>query len=394
MAIKGFVKNISRNSGISADIRNRGNELSYKSAALNIKDLFFHEDNDYRDFECDDESIDQLARSIEHEGFTGSITVVHRPGGLNPDLSLSRTDGYVILSGERRVRALRKLCSESSDKAVRFSTVPCSVLTGLSSDPAISHAQEMVILDGCNMLSRGGLKNIGGPEYRIKVVNRYIENLRKAENLSEEEARLRVRAEAGDQADKLLRNDWLIKDHLSAFLYELFTQGKSSTGLSYLFFQTVSRLPEKGMSAVENALTQLSSLYSGDALRDVNRIFARKFLDVLDHLDAEVSADAVAGFCRDIVEPLKAVADEKPAPSDSGDSNAFARVCKKYERFLSRAEKALNDISGGSADFDLNISTLKAMDIGREEGSRVVDRIRGMKERIDLLYEAMLCDEN
>lgn len=158
--------------------------------------IAFHENNDYRELDNDDD-IRQLAEAIKRQGLLDNLVVVQRP---------SRSEGqqgkkYVLLSGERRLRAINLLCSENPDLEPQFATVTCNVLTDdyfkLPSErmknlrengyrnEAIRDIQEMIVIDEANLQRRGG---VGNEKQQRKAAFRYSQNLMIIYGLSQKDA--------------------------------------------------------------------------------------------------------------------------------------------------------------------------------------------------------------
>ena len=106
-----------------------------------------------------DEDIEELARDIERNGLLHNIVVSDQ---------VRNTGKYMILSGERRYRAVKWLYEQRKEN--KYAVILCKVLSGL--DPL----DEMLVLDAANLQTRGGMQD----ERRFrKATMRFIENLQK-----------------------------------------------------------------------------------------------------------------------------------------------------------------------------------------------------------------------
>ena len=111
----------------------------------------------------DDESIRQLADAIERNGLLHNIVVSQREDGT-----------FMLLSGERRVKALRLLQKREQEsdptgqKAHKWDRVQAQTYTGLD------ELSELIILDEANIMVRG----LSGDAKTIQAcISRYLDNL-------------------------------------------------------------------------------------------------------------------------------------------------------------------------------------------------------------------------
>ena len=111
--------------GSAADLTPERQEM------IPVQLIAFHEENDYRNIECGEEDLDRLADAIDKQGFLGSLIVTERPS-RDPEQAGKR---YVLLSGERRLRAVGRLMQRGDDYKTRFASLPCTVKSGFSADP-------------------------------------------------------------------------------------------------------------------------------------------------------------------------------------------------------------------------------------------------------------------
>ncbi len=141
-----------------------------------LKNIKLNEANDYRQLDRE-EDIQTLAEDIERNGLLHNLVVSRR-----------RPGEYVILSGERRYRALTLLHNRRLEKRAagqtadvgRWRRAPCRVLTGLSP------RQERIVLDAANLQTRGGA---GNERLTRLAMERYRDNVKREYGLSETEAR-------------------------------------------------------------------------------------------------------------------------------------------------------------------------------------------------------------
>lgn len=230
MALKGMKKDLRKTmeertagglGGLAvSEGKNAAKEIS-KTLDIDVRLIAFHENNDYRSFECDDASIEQLAAAIDQNGFLGSLVVAERAGGLDLNGNPAVGTQYVLLSGERRLRAVLYLRGLSTDNAIRFATLPCVVKSEFSREKTIRDAQEMVILDEANLQTRGGLMGLGDHQFITRVTNRYIENLMLAYGMSRQEAMKRLNENTNGTNLKTIYRNMQLKSGLIPPLYEI-----------------------------------------------------------------------------------------------------------------------------------------------------------------------------
>ncbi len=135
--------------------------------ALPLAQITLNPQNDYAGADTDDD-IRELADDIVRNGLLHNIVVSDRTreGG-----------GYMILSGERRYKAMSLLYKEKKEN--RYALITAKVLSGLDA------LDEMLVLDAANLQTRGGMQD----EKRFrKATLRFIENLKQKGGVSERDA--------------------------------------------------------------------------------------------------------------------------------------------------------------------------------------------------------------
>ena len=112
-----------------------------KIVKIDISKIDVNPNNDYR-LSDTQEGIMSLAKDIENNGLLHNLVVSKRENGK-----------YIIISGERRFRALSYLFQKEKDNngdVAKYRSVPCRVVEGLT------ERQEMIMLDAANLQARGG----------------------------------------------------------------------------------------------------------------------------------------------------------------------------------------------------------------------------------------------
>ncbi len=188
MATNRYAKKVRRkNEAAETRARNALNDMtSYLSEAgagegdikhIALKKIGLNPANDYRRLDLD-EDIQVLSDDIARNGLLHNLVVSERATGE-----------YLILSGERRYRALNLLLEKEIKKQEegkpdadvgRWRTVPCRVIKGLS------ERQEQIILDAANLQTRGGA---GNERLTRMAMERYRDNIKAEYGLTEAQAR-------------------------------------------------------------------------------------------------------------------------------------------------------------------------------------------------------------
>ncbi len=144
---------------------------------ISLSNIKINPANDYRELDRE-EDIRVLADDIERNGLLHNLVVSKRGPGE-----------YVILSGERRYRALnllmekelKKQAAGDSDADVgKYRQVACKVIKNLTP------RQERIILDAANLQTRGGA---GSEKLTRMAMERYRDNVRDEYGLSDSEAK-------------------------------------------------------------------------------------------------------------------------------------------------------------------------------------------------------------
>ena len=202
--------------------------------------------NPQNDYSADDteEDIRELAGDIERNGLLHNIVVSDR----------TKENGmYLILSGERRYRAVRMLFEEKKEN--RYAVILCKVLAGL--EPL----DEMLVLDAANLQTRGGMQD----ERRFrKATLRFIENLRKKGGVSERDA-IGLATRYTGVSDKLIDKNLSVERNLHPDILSLLDRDLIPKNQAVQY----ARLPEETQQILAENLTHAYESGSA-ALKDAN----------------------------------------------------------------------------------------------------------------------------
>ena len=163
--------------------------------------------NDYRRQDNDD-SIRSLAEDIERQGLLHNLVVSEKvDNGVTT---------YLLISGERRLRAIRLLTEREVEKVKngitgdpgKYATVNCRVVKGLTD------RQEMIMLDAANLQTRGGA---GDEAATRKAMVRYRENVMAEYGLTEGQVR-DIIVDMSPMGLTTVNSNLMIEDNLRAEL--------------------------------------------------------------------------------------------------------------------------------------------------------------------------------
>lgn len=178
-----------------------GSKAEYRY--IRLENLRYNPQNDYalEDTEAD---IRELAQDIQRNGLLHNIVVSRHGEG-----------DYLLLSGERRVRAYHLLQREEPNDA-RWGEIYAQVRKSLQP------LEEEIILDAANLQARGG-GAAGEARYR-KATARFVENLKSYFDISDAEAIALTKEYAG-ASDSTINRNITIEKNLIAPLKALLDKG-------------------------------------------------------------------------------------------------------------------------------------------------------------------------
>lgn len=185
------------------DLLNAKHKIEYESRDISLFNIRTNPDNEiFREID-DDEDIRILADDIKRNGLLHNLVMF-------PSTEEGR-EVYVLLSGERRYRALKLLVEEgdTSWQIVRN----CNIIT-----TELSDNEKKVLLYSANLQVRGGLND---EAVRRKAVSEFIECLQKEPyNMNREDA-LKAIKSVSSVNPKTIDRDARLEDKLRGTLKEL-----------------------------------------------------------------------------------------------------------------------------------------------------------------------------
>lgn len=372
---------INRNAGLApstvmdnADISAHKEESVKTITPISRNLIAFHENNDYRELDSD-ETIEQLADAIERQGLLDNLVVVERKSRdpANADKK------YVLVSGERRLRAINLLAARSPEMATKFATVPCNVKTEEyfrlapdvrdrlhgegRSDAEIRAIQEQILIDEANLQRRGG---VGDERLQRMAAARYSDNVRIIFGISQKEAD-KLTAQISGQNIRTIERSLKIERSLLSRMKELLDDDLISKDEAARF----SALDASDQEAVARALGGLADVQmpvKGNPTPELLR--ARKSIaDALAKRNAKERRAALDEALRETLDKVEALKKAQLPPVRKNTSAKSAR-----DRYAARINSMETKIKGLSSD--RSVSEMAALNRSRApEDASVYDQL-------------------
>lgn len=298
---------------------------------LNIDDIEVNPDNDiYREADTEEEIV-LLANDIKRSGLLHNLVVCPKTGTANR---------YVLLSGERRLRALQYLVEqerrEQEEKNLpkvmsNWQKVQCKVLRNLSD------TEKVVYLDSANLQVRGGFNN---EKVFRKASQRFVENLQKEPfNLSEGEAKKQLK-EISPMNAKTIDKALDIQKYLDEGLRELLDAGFLSRA-ECEYYLRLDETEQKKAADVFEKIKKMNPLLP--ERKKIKKSMTQALTELVTIADIEERDRA---FAKAVQEAEEAVAAAKPAggkiTSTDKDHNFIAGKVPMTTKKLARIAKAKN----------------------------------------------------
>lgn len=194
---------------------------------IRLENIVVNPKNDYAEQDTS-ETISLLADDIERNGLLHNIVVSLREDGT-----------YLLLSGERRVKAYKLLLERTKDN--KYSAIFALVKKGLDA------LGEEIILDAANLQVRG---NFNASETRTRKSSvRFVNNLKRKFSISEEDA-IELTLAISESSEKAIKTNIMIENTFNAGLRELLDTKKISKTIAL----SLSKLSESEQSEIYNIL--------------------------------------------------------------------------------------------------------------------------------------------
>lgn len=286
--------------------RTRG-ELAYEQREIALQDIELNPDNEiFRTMDTADD-IETLAGDIERNGLLHNLVVFPRSEG--------KTTHYVLLSGERRYKALNYLQARGDAK---WNTVKnCRVITS-----PLSENEKKVMLLSANLQVRGGFAN---EMIRRKAVAELVECLQKEPyNLTAAAAKKAIKEATplnGRQIGKDLNIEKNLNPELKAMLDDGFLLRSEAEGFLRL------NAAEQRTAAEKFAALRAVPCGDDDDLERERQFVRKEFADALlvvagisNMSDARAALEAAAATMTTGTEQLQARAEQlQTAPEEQAE---------------------------------------------------------------------------
>lgn len=221
--------------------------------------------NDYRETD-NEESIRSLAEDIDRQGLLHNLVVSEK-------VENGETT-YLLISGERRLRAIRLLTDREIEKVKngqpgdpgKFATVNCRVVKGLSD------RQEMIMLDAANLQTRGGA---GDESATRKAMVRYRENVMAEYGLTNEQVR-DIIVDMSPMGFTTVNSNLIIEDNLRAELKSMLDSNEINKKQALAFAklsQAQQKLITDEISALRQVCTKVDKDYSEELKKAIKGFF-------------------------------------------------------------------------------------------------------------------------
>lgn len=285
---------------------------------VKVDSIEFNPNNDYNQTDTD-EAIRELAEDIRRNGQLHNVVLSYRNDGT-----------YRMLSGERRLRAIKLLYAETQDE--KYSSVYALIRKGLSD------TEEIIILDAANLHTR----NSAADEKRYrKATARFVNNLKEKYNISDEEAVRLTKQHASVQGAVIDKNIVLETD-LHPSLLSLLDDGFISKNQAYEY----ARLPQEVQSTIAEGLVAAKDKSVAD--------FKKLNSDLLEPAkNIRVLDDTIEAQKKEL-EAIKAAKKETKAELEQADAETAGEIKQKLDD-LKQQEKAYKEnIKNAQQELDEN----------------------------------------
>ncbi len=247
--------------------------------------------NDYRRQDNDD-SIRSLAEDIDRQGLLHNLVVSEK-------VENGQTT-YLLISGERRLRAIRLLTEREVEKVKnggtgdpgKYATVNCRVVKGLTD------RQEMIMLDAANLQTRGGA---GDEAATRKAMVRYRENVMAEYGLSDRQVR-DIIVDMSPMGFTTVNSNLIIEDNLRAELKNMLDSNEINKKQALAFAkltQGQQKLVSDSISGLKAVCVKNDTDYANQVKKAVQGFFEateqktdKKINESLEKAAAQVRVEA------------------------------------------------------------------------------------------------------
>ena len=329
--------------------------------------------NDYRDRD-NDESISSLAEDISRQGLLHNLVVSEK--------TENGEKTYLLISGERRLRAIRLLTEREIEKVKnggegdpgKYQTVNCRVVKGLS------ERQEMIMLDAANLQTRGGA---GDEAATRKAMVRYRENVMAEYGLTPEQVR-DIIVDMSPVGFTTVNSNLIIEDNLRAELKNMLDSNEINKKQALSF----AKLSQEQQKLVSDAILALKDGFvkNGESYSDEVKTAVKGFFEASEErVDKKVNEklEQTAAEIRTKLEQLRA----QKAPE--------AKVTvKKAQRDILLADCAVIQNKIAKLSTAKAVANIRRFDAAAEEETlKISAKIDSIMVQLEQLKKALEGDE-
>ena len=329
--------------------------------------ILYNPANDYRETD-NEESIRSLAEDIDRQGLLHNLVVSEK-------VENGETT-YLLISGERRLRAIRLLTDREIEKVKngqpgdpgKYATVNCRVVKGLTD------RQEMIMLDAANLQTRGGA---GDEAATRKAMVRYRENVMAEYGLTNEQVR-DIIVDMSPMGFTTVNSNLIIEDNLRAELKSMLDSNEINKKQA-LAFAKLSQSQQKLITDEISALRQVCAK-----------------VDKEDY--SEELKKAIKGFFEATEEKTDKKIDEKLAQTAAQLKIRSAELAAEDKPAKTTVKRAQRDLLLADCDIIANkiarLSTQKAVANIRRFDAATEDESLKIAGRIDTLIAELTALKN
>ena len=257
--------------------------------------------NDYRETD-NEESIRSLAEDIDRQGLLHNLVVSEK-------VENGETT-YLLISGERRLRAIRLLTDREIEKVKngqpgdpgKYATVNCRVVKGLTD------RQEMIMLDAANLQTRGGA---GDESATRKAMVRYRENVMAEYGLTNEQVR-DIIVDMSPMGFTTVNSNLIIEDNLRAELKSMLDSNEINKKQA-LAFAKLSQLQQKLITDEISALRQVCAKVDKDYSEELKKAIKGFFEATEEKTDKKIDEKLAQTAAQLKIRSAELAAEDKPA---------------------------------------------------------------------------------
>ena len=335
--------------------------------------IMFNPANDYRERD-NDESINSLAEDIARQGLLHNLVVSEK--------TENGEKTYLLISGERRLRAIRLLIDREIEKVKngadgdpgKYQTVNCRVVKGLTD------RQEMIMLDAANLQTRGGA---GDEAATRKAMVRYRENVMAEYGLTSAQVR-DIIVDMSPVGFTTVNSNLIIEDNLRAELKKMLDSNEISKKQALGF----AKLSQEQQKRVSDAILGLKDVFTknGKNYSDEVKAAVKGFFEASEEKAEKKVNEKIEATAAEIAAKLEQLKAEK-APETKV-------TVKKAQRdiMLADCEVIRNKIAKLSTT--KAVANIRRFDAAAEEESlKISAKIDGIIAQLEQLKKALAGEE-